>query len=172
MKREQLDLFNTPKEPRQPARVLMHVWDAGEPGCVFKCTACDFESDWIPVWAREDQVPRPAGVLSLTEAKAGIPCPKCNAVLCVDPLAGHGWVLRGRTVKSCHFFAAPEHREALHDLAARIGMKRRWFDGDNRIPHYDLTTSRRAAAVELGAVSLDRRAAVAFWKEHYPRRSS
>ena len=40
----------------------------------------------------------------------------------------------------------------LHEFAARIGMKRSWFQGD----HYDLTPSKRAMAVRLGAVEVER----------------
>ena len=35
----------------------------------------------------------------------------------------------------------------LHEMAARIGMTRAWFQGD----HYDLTPSRRELAVKHGA---------------------
>lgn len=72
----------------------------------------------------------------------------------VDPLCANGWVLRGRNVKNCHLVADTEAE--LHDLAARIGMKRSWFQG-GRIPHYDLTEARRAAAVLAGAKELSRR---------------
>lgn len=55
-------------------------------------------------------------------------------------LNGHRW---------CHLMA--DDLETLHAFAARIGMKREWFQGD----HYDLTPSRRAAAVKAGAVEVD-----------------
>ena len=28
---------------------------------------------------------------------------------------------------SCHMFARPDNVDALHDLAAKIGLKREWF---------------------------------------------
>lgn len=54
---------------------------------------------------------------------------------------------------SCHLFA--DTVEELHDFAARIGMRRPWFQ-DKDLPHYDLTTRRRRAAVALGAIELNR----------------
>ncbi len=45
----------------------------------------------------------------------------------------------------CHMIADTEAE--LHDMAARIGIARRWYQGD----HYDVTLDRRALAVALGA---------------------
>ena len=45
----------------------------------------------------------------------------------------------------CHMIADTE--EELHAMAARIGIARRWYQGD----HYDVTLERRALAVEYGA---------------------
>lgn len=53
---------------------------------------------------------------------------------------GHRW---------CHMMADTE--EELHAFAARLMMKREWFQGD----HYDLVPSKRARAVELGAKEVD-----------------
>lgn len=63
----QLDLL--PKPKRTP-RVLMHVVDAGNgpaPGhwAEFECDRCGYRSEWRPVE-------------SITDAKRGLPCPKCN----------------------------------------------------------------------------------------------
>lgn len=64
------DLRPEPKPPRQKPRVLMHVFDAG-PGeetwgiVRFQCLKCGDETDWMRVE-------------TMTEAKRGIPCPKCN----------------------------------------------------------------------------------------------
>ncbi len=49
---------------------------------------------------------------------------------------------------SCHLLADTE--EELHEFAAELGMKRKWFQGTS-IPHYDLTVKRRERAVKLGA---------------------
>lgn len=82
----------------------------------------------------------------------------------VDPLASWGWRLRGHQVQSCHLFSDTVELDALHDLAARIGMKRTWFQDKVTAPHYDLTPSRRALAVAAGAVEVDRRGAAAIWR--------
>jgi hypothetical protein len=44
--------------------------------------------------------------------------------------------------------------DELHEMAAKIGMKREWFQDDQRLPHYDLTVSRRIKAVQAGAVEV------------------
>lgn len=76
----------------------------------------------------------------------------------------------GRMVTSrwCHLSA--DTQEELHDLAQRIGLRRSWFQipksgGKPSAPdsrsgqnwHYDVTESRRAAAIAAGAVPLSRR---------------
>lgn len=45
----------------------------------------------------------------------------------------------------CHMIADTEAE--LHAMAARIGVARRWYQGD----HYDIALSRRALAVAAGA---------------------
>lgn len=67
-----VDLFG--QKPRKPRQWLMHVIDAGNDCCVsepgeqlvrYGCQRCGHETDWVT--AR-----------NVTEAKRGIPCPKCN----------------------------------------------------------------------------------------------
>lgn len=60
----------------------------------------------------------------------------------------------GRMVM-CHMFAdtLPE----LHAMASAIGMDRAWFQPLS-FPHYDVSLSRRAAAIQRGAIEVDRRA--------------
>ena len=60
----------------------------------------------------------------------------------------------GRMVM-CHMFA--DTIAELHDMAAKIGMKRKWFQPFS-FPHYDVALARRAAAVRCGAIEVDRRA--------------
>jgi len=56
--------------------------------------------------------------------------------------------------------------DELHAMAARIGMKRAWFQGPPKHdPHYDLVPSRRKLAVIAGALELDRRAFVGKLRE-------
>jgi len=68
----------------------------------------------------------------------------------------------------CHMFADESDCEELHTLARRIGLKREWFQGD----HYDLTPGRRARAIELGAVQLDRRGSVEVWKKQREQKAA
>jgi hypothetical protein len=42
--------------------------------------------------------------------------------------------------------------DELHSFAARIGLRREWFQDHPLHPHYDLTSSRRLKAIEAGAV--------------------
>lgn len=48
----------------------------------------------------------------------------------------------------CHMWA--DTLGELHAMAAKIGLKREWFQ-DSRLPHYDLTPARRSAALRHGA---------------------
>jgi hypothetical protein len=71
----------------------------------------------------------------------------------VDALAPRGW----RLGESAHLLADTPHE--LHDFAARLGLRRAWFQPRSS-PHYDLTARRHQKALELGAVLLDRRSVV------------
>lgn len=55
----------------------------------------------------------------------------------------------GRMVM-CHMIADTE--DELHAMADRIGVARKWFQGD----HYDICLKMRARAVSFGAVELSR----------------
>jgi hypothetical protein len=55
-------------------------------------------------------------------------------------------------MKMCHMLA--DTVEELHEMAARIGLKREWFQDHARHPHYDICQSKRRAAIEAGAVEL------------------
>lgn len=70
----------------------------------------------------------------------------------VDVLRNWGWKLGA----SCHMITDGPNEE-LHAFAAKIGLKRTWFQASISGPHYDLTTKRRAAAVKLGAIELEDR---------------
>ena len=51
---------------------------------------------------------------------------------------------------SCHMSTDGDIEE-LHAFAARIGMRRSWFQDHPSMPHYDLTPKRREAAIRAGA---------------------
>lgn len=50
---------------------------------------------------------------------------------------------------SCHMTA--DTLDELHAMADKLGLKRAWFQ-DHRVPHYDLTGTKRVAALQLGCV--------------------
>ena len=60
----------------------------------------------------------------------------------------HPW--RGK--KWCHLTA--DSLDELHEFAAKIGLKRSWFQQHKLMPHYDVVEAKRPIAIELGAVSL------------------
>lgn len=72
----------------------------------------------------------------------------------VGARSGHRW---------CHLFTDGPLEE-LHTLAAGIGMKRSWFQADADVGHYDLTPSKREAALGAGALEVDRRRAMEIWR--------
>ncbi len=51
--------------------------------------------------------------------------------------------------KYCHLTA--DTLDELHIMATRIGLDRSWFQDDKHHPHYDLTSSKRAQAIQCGA---------------------
>ena len=56
----------------------------------------------------------------------------------------------------CHMVADTD--EELHAMADAIGLQRRWHQKpDSPHSHYDIAQSKRALAVKLGAVKIDRR---------------
>jgi len=65
--------------------------------------------------------------------------------------------------QSCHLFA--DSAEELHAFARELGMKVEWSQlGRRGVLHYDLNPERRALALALGAIALDRRSSVAKWR--------
>lgn len=64
------------------------------------------------------------------------------------------WEWRGKNW--CHLTA--DSTRELHAFAARLGLRRSWFQHKARAPwqdHYDVTEGMRHKAVALGAVELD-----------------
>ncbi len=56
----------------------------------------------------------------------------------------------------CHMLADTDAE--LHAMAARIGVARRWHQkAGTPHSHYDICLSKRALAVKLGAIEIDRR---------------
>ena len=57
----------------------------------------------------------------------------------------------------CHMIA--DSPEELHAMADQIGMKRDWYQSPDKasFPHYDLSATKRTAAIRAGAAVVDRR---------------
>ncbi|MFT9382593.1 DUF4031 domain-containing protein [Gluconobacter sp. P5B12] len=70
--------------------------------------------------------------------------------------------MRGRWM--CHMFS-PDLGE-LHAMAARIGLKRSWFQDPLTMrvswPHYDIDVASRTIAIGFGAIACDRYQTVAM----------
>ena len=65
---------------------------------------------------------------------------------------------------SCHL--AADTLEELHAFAAKLGMKREWFqEGRGRHPHYDLVKTKRDKAIALGAKPVTGRDLIMIWRE-------
>jgi hypothetical protein len=65
----------------------------------------------------------------------------------------------------CHMFSP--NIDELHAMADRIGVARRWFQDPRTMqkvswPHYDIARTKRALAVQFGAIECDRYQMVAM----------
>lgn len=67
----------------------------------------------------------------------------------------------GRMVM-CHMLA--DTLEELHAMAEKIGMRRSWYQPKST-PHYDVCKSRRALAIQYGAIEIDRDRTVEIIRE-------
>jgi hypothetical protein len=74
----------------------------------------------------------------------------------VDTPVDWGWRL-GPNAHLCPLDDSPEALGALHAVAAKIGLRREWFQSKPTWPHYDLTVRRaEAARREPNVVALER----------------
>lgn len=53
-----------------------------------------------------------------------------------------------RCMVMCHMIADTE--KELHEMAGKIGIKRKWFQGKG-IKHYDICLTKRTLAIQNGA---------------------
>jgi hypothetical protein len=81
----------------------------------------------------------------------------------VDKLRDWGW----RLGPSSHLIA--DTLDELHAFAARLGLRRAWFQNARSAPHYDLTAKRREVAVRLGAVELEDRSFIEIMRRNRQR---
>lgn len=76
--------------------------------------------------------------------------------------SAHGF---GRMVM-CHMIA--DTPEELADMADRIGVALKWFQANASMPHFDIAQSKKALALEAGAVECTMRVFVAHMKRIRP----
>lgn len=81
----------------------------------------------------------------------------------VDPLLEHGGSSTFPWKVSCHMYADTE--KELHKMADKIGMKRSWYQDNEKLKHYDLVASKRLLAVRYGAVEHSCRQMVEFMRK-------
>jgi hypothetical protein len=77
-------------------------------------------------------------------------------------------VHRFRNMRMCHMLADTD--EELFAMADRIGLARRWLQrSSSGIVHCDVCKSKRALAVEAGAIEIDRTQLAAVIKKQKDR---
>lgn len=59
--------------------------------------------------------------------------------------------------------------DELHDFALKLGLKREWYQVSKGVGHYDITASKREAAIKLGAID-DREKVVKIVKRYRKNR--
>lgn len=68
-----------------------------------------------------------------------------------------------RRMIMCHMVA--DTREELDAMADHIGVARKWIQHPGQAhEHYDICKAKRALALAAGAIELDRRGIVEFWR--------
>jgi hypothetical protein len=55
--------------------------------------------------------------------------------------------------------------EELHQMAEAIGIQRRWFQNKKDFPHYDISKSKKALAIQNGAVEITPQELVTMMRE-------
>jgi hypothetical protein len=74
----------------------------------------------------------------------------CYPMIYVDKFPPTGW---GRWNNGGHMLGTD--LDELHAMAAKLGLKRSWFQGKTRFAHYDLVASKRLLAINAGAVEIE-----------------
>lgn len=58
-----------------------------------------------------------------------------------------GWLM-------CHMFA--DTQAELHEMAAKLGLKRSWYQRGSVLAHYDVCLTKRNEAIRRGAILVGR----------------
>ena len=56
--------------------------------------------------------------------------------------------------------------EELHEMATKIGLKRKWFQNHKLHPHYDVSMSRRVLAIKYGVKEVTSRELIRIMREN------
>jgi hypothetical protein len=80
----------------------------------------------------------------------------------VDPLRRTALSSQWPFDRGCHMYA--DTLAELHNFARSIRLRREWFQDNSRHPHYDLTRTRRARAVQAGAIEHTFADSVEWWR--------
>lgn len=67
----------------------------------------------------------------------------------------------------CHM--ASDDLDELHRFAAKLRLRRAWFQDHAVMPHYDLRPSKRLLAIERGAIEVSRYELLALCTDRYPQ---
>lgn len=67
----------------------------------------------------------------------------------------------------CHM--ASDDLDELHRFAAKLRLRRAWFQDHAVIPHYDLRPSKRQQAIFHGAIAVNRFELLALCTDKYPK---
>lgn len=55
------------------------------------------------------------------------------------------------------FHMASTDLDSLHEMADKIGIRRKWFQNKLGHPHYDICKSKKKKAIEFGAIEINDR---------------
>lgn len=69
-------------------------------------------------------------------------------------------------MKMCHLLA--DSMTELFEMADRIGVARKWFQPLSH-PHFDIALSKKALAIQAGAIEVDRHGIVEVMKRYRAR---
>lgn len=74
----------------------------------------------------------------------------------VDELRDYTEIAHIKRLPAAHWaHLTADTRAELHAFAARLGLRRAWFQNHATRWHYDLTPGKRVQAVRLGATEID-----------------
>jgi len=83
----------------------------------------------------------------------------------VDGMKAKSPSLKGRQGRYVFSHLVADTLDELHEMATKLGV-RKYFQEHASFPHYDITQSKKAQAIRLGAIEIDRNQLVRFMREY------